>query len=355
MYKHILITGGAGFVGSNLALFLKQYRPKTKVTSFDNLKRRGSELNLERLREGGVNFVHGDVRFRDDLFSVEEVDLVIDCAAEPSVLAGINSSPQYLLDTNLNGAINCFEFARINKAAVFFVSTSRVYPYDVLNGARFTANRTRFDYAPTQEVAGLSSHGISEQLPLHGARSLYGATKLSAELLLQEYAATYGVSTIVNRFGCIAGPWQMGKTDQGVLALWVFRHLAKQSLSYVGFGGLGKQVRDFIHIDDACYIINQQIDNFPAFNGKIFNIGGGKVNSVSLRELTTLCQKITGQKVALHHDSNTRLVDLKNYISDNGQIQAAIGWQPKHSVEDIVRDTALWMENHYVKVSRILG
>jgi CDP-paratose 2-epimerase len=270
-------------------------------------------------------------------------------------MAGVNGSPQYLLDTNLAGAMNCFEFARQHQSDVFFISTSRIYPYDVLNNARFTANKHRFDYSAQQKVPGLSQMGIAESLPLTGVRSLYGATKLNAEFLLQEFAATYGIKMIINRFGCIAGPWQMGKTDQGVLALWVYRHLAKQPLSYVGFGGKGQQVRDFLHVSDACSVIDRQLEELPRLNGKIFNVGGGKGNSVSLAELTGLCQEATGQKVKLAADPETRPVDLKNYISDNRAIAAAINWQPRYSVKDIVVDAAAWMKDHFAEVSQVLG
>src|SRR4051812_25987042 len=111
-YKHILITGGAGFVGSNMALKLKRDYPEVSITVLDNLKRRGSELSLKRLKDAGITFVHGDIRNKEDLVFDEKIDLLIECSAEPSVLAGIDGSPEYLMNTNLVGTLNCLELAR---------------------------------------------------------------------------------------------------------------------------------------------------------------------------------------------------------------------------------------------------
>jgi CDP-paratose 2-epimerase len=164
------VTGGAGFVGSNLALRFKQSRPDHDVVAFDNLRRRGSELSLARLRQGGVRFVHGDVRVREDLFGIGDVGLLIDCAAEPSVLAGMDGSPDYVVQTNLGGTIHCLELARRCGAAVVFLSTSRVYPIEPINALRYQEQPTRFSLAAQQTTPGASAHGLSEQFPLEGAR-----------------------------------------------------------------------------------------------------------------------------------------------------------------------------------------
>lgn len=351
----ILITGGAGFVGSNLAMYFKVQRKVKNVIALDNLKRRGSELNVARLKEAGVIFIHGDVRSLADIESVGKFDLLIECSAEPSVMAGLNGSPDYLLQSNLVGAINCLEAARKNKAAFIFLSTSRVYPYQVLNNAKFQEDSTSFLFSDNQEITGLSVLGVSENFPLQGARSIYGATKLSAELLVAEYAASYGMKTIVNRFGCIAGPWQMGKTDQGVLALWVFQHLVQGKLSYIGYGGNGRQVRDFIHVDDVCEIIGLQVDEIAKVNGMTFNIGGGHKNAISLQELSILAQKFTGNKIDIASIAETRPVDLKCYITDNSHLYKVLHWQPQNSIERVVKDTAAWMKKEIEKIRPILG
>jgi CDP-paratose 2-epimerase len=238
-FKNILITGGAGFAGSNLALKLKADYPKTVITCLDNLKRRGSELSLRRLKAAGIEFVHGDIRSKEDLAGIS-FDLLIECSAEPSVLAGIESSPEYLLNTNLFGTVNCLEAVRKNNAAILFLSTSRIYPISPINELAFTESKKRFDIADQQSIPGVSSKGIAEQFPLDKPRSLYGVTKLASELIIAEYADTYGIRSVVNRCGVITGPWQMGKIDQGVFVLWVAKHYFNQSLSYIGYGGEGK-------------------------------------------------------------------------------------------------------------------
>jgi CDP-paratose 2-epimerase len=215
--RRILVTGGAGFVGANLSVALGERGDE--VIALDNLHRRGSELNVSRLREAGVQFVHGDVRSRDDLMAIDAVDAIVECSAEPSVLAGTraNGAP-YVVETNLLGAYHCFELARRDGAQVIFLSTSRVYPVAPLNGLRLRETETRFELEDDQPVPGASQDGIAEDFPLAGARTLYGATKLSAELLLAEYADAFGVRGAIDRCGVIAGPWQMGKVDQGVWA-----------------------------------------------------------------------------------------------------------------------------------------
>ncbi len=217
-YKNILVAGGAGFVGSNLALRFKNEYPEINVIVFDNLKRRGSELNLPRLKEKGITFIHGDIRNKED-FNDITFDLLIECSAEPSVLAGLNGSPEYVLNTNLVGTLNCLELARINNAAIVFLSTSRVYPYYPINNANYDEKETRFELSAEQKIRGISKKGISERLSLEGPRSIYGATKLASELFITEYIETYKIKGVINRFGCIAGPWQMGKVDQGVVVL----------------------------------------------------------------------------------------------------------------------------------------
>jgi CDP-paratose 2-epimerase len=354
-YKNILITGGAGFVGSNLALKLKEKYPRIEVSALDNLKRRGSELNLPRLKAAGVNFFHGDIRNKEDLEQIEKTDLILECSAEPSVLAGIYSSPEYVINTNLAGTINCLELARNRKADFFFFSTSRVYPVDPVNDLDYIEEENRFNLAEKQNLPGVSKIGISEDFPLEGARSFYGTTKLASEMLIQEYAYSYGLKGIINRSSVITGPWQMGKVDQGVFVLWVARHVFGGKLSYIGYGGQGKQVRDFIHIDDIFDVLDIQLNNFEKFNGGIFNIGGGLENSVSLKELTVLCEKVTGKKIEIDSVAEDRPADMKLYVTDYSKIQKISGWKPKASIEKIAEDVAKWIEDNKEQLRPILS
>ena len=344
---NILITGGAGFVGSSLAIHFKNKYPNSRVVSFDNLKRRGSEINLQKFKELGIEFVHGDIRTPSDFESLEgKWDVFFECSAEPSVLAGIHSSPKYLLETNLVGTINCLEFARQNCGLFIFLSTSRIYSMAPLREMNLIEKPTRFEIAPHQSIAGVGPEGISERFPTDSSRSLYGTSKLSSEYLVQEYAELYGLKSLINRCGVIAGPGQFGKVDQGVFTLWVARHFFNQPLKYTGFGGTGKQVRDLIHIEDLICLLEKQIESKSSFKAPCFNVGGGNFSSTSLLELTELCQKITGHKVPIGSEKESTSVDIPWYISDYSKAQNHFDWQPKKSVKDIVLDIKNWLEKN---------
>lgn len=337
-YKHVLITGGAGFVGSNLAIKLKTDFPELSITCLDNLKRRGSELAIKRLKEKDIEFVHGDIRSKEDLV-FENIDLLIECSAEPSVMAGINSAPDYLINTNLLGTLNCLEVARTHNAHVLFLSTSRIYPIKYINDLKFKESDNRFDILDGQEMQGASSKGIAENFPLDAPRSLYGATKLASELFLTEYMDSYGLKGINNRCGVITGPWQMGKVDQGVFVLWVAKHYFNKQLSYIGYGGEGKQVRDFIHIDDLYSAVKTELGDFDSYAGGTWNVGGGLENSVSLKELTALCEEITGNKIQIDSVKEDRPADLRFFITDSTKFleKSGLSWQKdaRATVQDI--------------------
>ena len=350
----ILITGGAGFIGSTLCVQLKLKYPNYQIVAFDNLKRRGSELNLSDFKSREIEFIHGDIRNIEDLKSAGHFDVLIEASAEPSVLAGLDSDPSYVINNNLYGSINCFNICLQHKAKLIFLSTSRVYPIDKIEQADFIEEETRFSFSDKQIEKGISRKGISELLDLFGPRSFYGTTKLSSELFIQEYAAFYGLSAAVTRFGVIAGPRQMGKTDQGVVTLWMAKHFWKQSLQYIGYGGMGKQVRDIMHVNDLVNLIDLQIHQIEKFNGKIYNAGGGIQNSASLMEMTTICEQITGNKIQIGSDKNNRPADLRIFITDNTKIENEIGWKPQYSVERTFTDIFEWIQSNEQLLEKIL-
>ena len=162
---------------------------------------------------------------------------MIECSAEPSVLAGFGDNPAYIINTNLSGTINCLELCRRKKSDIIFLSTSRVYPYNVINSLETVEDKTRFIWADKQkkEIPGWSRQGIGEDFPLYGPKTLYGATKLASEFLIQEYIANYGIKGVINRLGVIAGPWQFGKVDQGVFSLWMLAHYFKKAAQIYWF------------------------------------------------------------------------------------------------------------------------
>lgn len=349
----VLITGGAGFLGSSLALAVRRQWPGATVTALDNLRRRGSELNLPRLHEAGVRFVHGDIRNPEDLEDLPPAEFLLECSAEPSVLAGYGSGPRYVLGTNLLGTINCLEYARRHGAKVVFFSTSRVYPIDALNSVRYVETDTRFAWTDGQDTPGVSSGGVTEDFPLRGARSLYGMTKLASEMLLEEYAYAYGLRYVVNRCGVLAGPWQMGRIDQGIIAFWVLRHLRGEPLDYIGFGARGKQVRDFLHVEDLARLVLDQIERFEAFEGEVFNVGGGLAHSVSLQELTEFCREATGNEVAIGRRQETRTADIRIYVSDCAKLFERTAWRPARTAKETVEDIARWLRGQESKLSAI--
>lgn len=350
----ILVTGGAGFIGSSLCIQLKEKYPDYKIIAFDNLKRRGSELNLADFKDREIEFVHGDIRNMEDLNAVEGFDVLIEASAEPSVLSGLNSDPGYVINNNLYGSINCFNACLKHKAKLIFLSTSRVYPIETIENAAFVEEATRFSFSDHQTAKGISSKGISEELDLSGARSFYGTTKLSSELFIKEYSSFYGMQSAMTRFGVIAGPRQMGKTDQGVVTLWMAKHYWKQSLKYIGYGGLGKQVRDILHVQDLIALIDFQIHNIEKFNGKVYNAGGGLGSSVSLLEMTQICEEITGNKIRIDSEIENRPADLRIYITDNSKIETEIGWKPKKSARDVFGDIFQWIKTNEQQLTNIL-
>jgi CDP-paratose 2-epimerase len=352
--KKIVVTGGAGFIGSNLSLLLKAKYPQLQVIAFDNLKRRGSELNVQRLIKGGVSFIHGDVRFESDIASIGNFDLMIECSAEPSVLSGFNSSPNYMLDTNLNGLINCLNVCKKNHSRIIFLSSSRVYPYNKLNQELYIEEDTRYSFAQNSG-SNLTKRGISESYPLNGIRSLYGASKLSAEFIINEYCSMYSMGSVINRCGVIAGPWQFGKVDQGIVTHWIMAHYLNHPLTYIGYGGHGKQVRDILHIDDLFEVVDMQIRNFDKCSGSTFNIGGGVDVSISLLELTHICRSITGNIVPIESLAENRDADLRIYISDTTKFEKEFGWSPRKNVRSIVEDIHKWIVENFRQLEFIVN
>lgn len=353
-HKNILITGGAGFVGSSMALQLKAKYPEYEIYVLDNLKRRGSELNIPRLKTAGIHFIHGDIRNKEDFDGLPRIDCILEASAEPSVLAGIDSTPDYLINTNLSGTINCLNFATRNKSDFIFLSTSRIYPIERIESIAYEEEATRFTISEEQHFNGISSKGLSETFPLDGYRSLYGTTKLASEYFIQEYKQFFGLRTVINRCGVLTGPWQMGKIDQGVVVLWIAKHFWKQPLSYIGYGGTGKQVRDMLHTDDLFRLIDWQMHHLDEINGEIFNVGGGADISLSLQEMTSLCEEMTGNKISIQQVPENRTADIRIYITDNSKVTSKTGWQPKISAKQIFSEIYEWIRMNEDQLAGIL-
>jgi CDP-paratose 2-epimerase len=277
-----------------------------------------------------------------------EFDVCIEASAEPSVMAGLNSSRRYLIDTNLVGLVNALDACAKNSAKLIFLSSSRIYPMNPINSLDYEECETRYKLTSQEEY--ITNGGFNEEFPIKGARTLYGATKLAAELLIEEYCEMFGLQAIVNRCGVLAGAWQFGKVDQGFMTLWCASHFYKNPLTIFGNG---KQVRDVLNVTDLYELINLQIGNFDKFDRGTFNVGGGLSNSVSLLEL----EKITSEVIGANELSfaQTRGLDIKYYVSDNTKINTLCGWSPKKSVADTVREISEWINANSKELKPILG
>jgi CDP-paratose 2-epimerase len=230
-----------------------------------------------------------------------------------------------------------------------------VYPIQRLRKLPLERQGDRLEIPETACGQGWSRRGIATDFPLSGHRSMYGATKLAAELICDEYRAMYGLQIVINRCGVIAGPWQMGKVDQGFVALWAARHVYGGALSYIGFGGDGLQVRDVLHVADLCDLIRVQLADLPRYDGAVFNVGGGRERSVSLLELTRLCAERAGRTIPFSRVEKTTAADVPYYVTDNGAITEASGWAPSRSVSALVDDVFAWLREHRTALEPVLG
>jgi CDP-paratose 2-epimerase len=338
--RTILVTGGAGFIGSSICFHLRENYPSLTVLALDNLSRKGAEYNIPRFRKAGIGFIHADIRCREDLRLKGNIDALIECSAEPSVMAGYGNNPESIIAVNLTGALNCFELAREKGADIIFLSSSRVYPYAALNALPYRETATRYEWL------GGHGRGIDTDFPLNGSRTLYGATKLAAEQILLEYTTQFPLRGVINRCGVVAGPWQFGKADQGVFTFWLMAHMNKSPLSYIGFGGSGKQVRDVLHVLDLCRLIAVQLEDMDRGNGKIFNAGGGPVNSLSLCETTELCRELTGATIPIGQVRDERPGDVRVYCTDNRAVTETFGWKPEKNASGTLQDIHAWLSSH---------
>lgn len=332
---HILVTGGCGFVGSHVAIHLRETGHKVSV--MDNLVRRGSERNIAVLDRLGISFFHGDVRNPEDLANLPSgIELICDTSAQPSVVTGY-ANPLFDITNNGLGAIHILEYARSRCLPLIFWSSNRVYGADRLNALPRRETASRFEYDPNawnripagQRPAGFDPvHGVSEEFSIDGGqRSIYGLSKLIADAACQEYANAYNLPTVVNRFGVISGVGQFGHADQGWVVWWAIAHWFKLPLTYLGWQG--KQVRDVLFIEDMLSVLDLQLSSISSFRGDVFNLGGGASNAISLCEATRCMQEISGRSTSVTYSDKARKGDVVLYWTDNRKASQRLGWQPK--------------------------
>ncbi len=325
----ILITGIAGFVGCNMARSFKGHFADIDIMGIDNLSRRGSEANLAELKELGCKVIHGDIRCKEDIDDLPKVDWVLDCAAIPTVTAGVDSGTLALINNNLTGTIFLLEKCRRDNCGFIILSTSRVYSINEL--ASLPIDENEYALAIRKNAAypqGFSEYGIAENFSIAAPVSLYGATKLASEMLALEYHYTFGFPVWINRCGVIAGPGQFGKIDQGIFSFWIYQYLLNKPLSFIGFGGTGKQVRDMIHPYDVFRLVEKQISGSNSAAPRVLNIGGGLDNALSLAQLDQFCKEHIIRGKQINKVSENRKFDIPLYISDCRQARLHWDWQP---------------------------
>lgn len=334
----ILITGGCGFVGANLILFLKN--KNFNVTSIDNLSKKGSKFNLGLLKKNNIKNYNFDVSKKKFIKKLPKFDLIIDCCAEAAVEFSKKKFNK-VINTNLIGTLNILEKCKKDKSKIIFLSSSRVYPINLIYKKIGSVNFKK--KIPIKKM-------INENDRLTGPKTIYGSTKLASEMFIEEFSYAFGLKYIINRCGVISGPLQFGKEDQGFVSLWTWRHILRKKLNYIGFGGFGNQVRDVLHIYDLCELIFIQINKFNKVFNKTFNVGGSKKNYISLKKLTELCQKITKNKIKFSKIKKTSIYDIPYYISNNRLVSNTYNWKPKRKMFDIVNDIYLWIVNNQIKL-----
>lgn len=325
----ILITGGCGFVGANLALYLKT--KGFNVFSLDNLSRKGSKYNLRLLKKNKIKNYKIDIAEYKKIIKLPKFDLIIDCCAEAAVEIS-KKEVDKVLTTNFIGTYNILKKIKKDSSKLIFLSSSRVYP--IKNNKKIIKSKLKI-----KELIG-------EKDSIIGSRSLYGFTKLASEMLIEEFSYAFGINYIINRCGVISGPLQFGKQDQGFISLWIWRHLIKKNMKYIGFGGYGHQVRDVLHIKDLCGLIFIQIKKINKINNKLFTVGGSKKSYTSLNQLTKMCEKLTQNKINFTKISKTSIYDIPYYISDNSFVSKTYNWKPKSDIKKVVQDVYVWLKNN---------
>jgi CDP-paratose 2-epimerase len=344
----ISIAGICGFVGSSLARWFRAAGEGVSVFGLDNLARPGSEINRPLLRSMGIEVFHGDVRVASDLEGLPGADWMIDAAANPSVLAGVDgrSSSRQLAGHNLEGTLNLLEYAKGFGAGFVLLSSSRVYSIPALAQLpmKVAGNAFRLDTRQTLP-AGISAEGIAETFSVAPPVSLYGSTKLAAEILALEYGFAFQFPVWVNRCGVLAGAGQFGTADQGVVSYWMHAHAARRPLRYLGFGGCGYQVRDVFHPDDLAGLLWRQMHDNQTGGERLFNVGGGIGNSLSLAELTYICDGYFGPHTPLA-DGRERLFDLPWIVMDSRRAGERFGWTPERKLSSILEEIAMHAREH---------
>jgi CDP-paratose 2-epimerase len=343
-----LVTGSSGLVGSEVCAYLTERG--AAVHGIDNNQRAvffgpagDTGWNRERLQRTLPRFEHHSVDIRDrsritDLVRTIRPALVVHAAAQPSHDRAA-SIPFDDFETNALGTLNLLEAVRefCRESPFAFMSTNKVYG-DLPNSIAMQELATRWDYCE-QEFA----HGIGESFSVdQSTHSLFGASKLAADVLVQEYGRYFGMPTCCLRAGCVTGPNHSGVELHGFLSYLVKRNI--EGREYRVYGYKGKQVRDNIHARDVAAFIHAFWQS-PRV-GEVYNIGGGKENSCSILEAFELVQSLTGRAQICAYEDTARRGDHICYYSDLRKMKAHYpGWSVASSLRDTLREiVSTWNE-----------
>lgn len=351
MNKTIIITGGCGFIGTNICLLAA--KKGYEVIAFDSFIRPYTEENAKVLMDAGIIIIRGDTRNQHDLERLPKKAFgIIHLAANPGIPWSIKW-PLYDFTVNALGTLHILEFARNNNnIPVIFASTNKVYSEEI-NLIPIVEKELRYIWDLTQissQIArgavleGISPKGINENFPMDSSgrfpHSPYGVSKSTGDLYCQEYYHIYGLPTVVNRMSCIYGLYQKGVEDQGWTDWFVRAKIANRPLNIYGDG---KQVRDSLFGTDLADLYLQELENIDKVKGQIFNIGGGVKHNISLLEAIKFLDDKKGKKLK-YNFKPWRRADQKIYITDISKIKKYLGWEPKTSIYDGL--DRIWEQYH---------
>ena len=342
----IVVSGGCGFVGSALINALLDADSSLQISALDNFSRPGSYINRDPLQDRGVRLFHADLRNPSDLEESPGADWIIDAAANPAVMAGIDgrTTSRQLLEHNLIGTINLLEFAKKQRAGFILLSTSRVYSIETLAALPVKVRDGSFVPSATERLPeGVSDLGVSEQFDTRPPLSLYGASKLASETIALEYGATFDFPVWINRCGILAGAGQFGRPDQGIFAFWINSYLRQQPMSYIGFDGTGFQTRDCLHPRDLVPLLKAQMREGTSKKPRAINLGGGVERAMSLAQLSDWCSR-RFQKHSIGKDLRSRPFDIPWMVMDTSLALQHWDWRPQTSLEAILEEIALHAE-----------
>jgi CDP-paratose 2-epimerase len=337
--RPVLVTGGCGFIGCNLADRLAGRGDRVLV--LDNLARAGVRENAQWLKSR-----HGDrvaitvADIRDPIpviDAVREARAVLHLAAQVAVTDSV-TDPAADFEINARGTLNVLEAVRLHNGAapVIFASTNKVYGRLIEDGEIALSGRR---YVPASD---LLAGGISENAPLD-FYSPYGCSKGTADQYVHDYGRVFGLKTVVMRMSCIYGPRQFGTEDQGWIAHFLLSAIRGTPLTIYGDG---KQVRDALHVSDAAAAWLAALDQIALARGRVFNLGGGPANAISLLELIDRVTELTGRNVT-YRFANWRPGDQPWYVTDTRALSDALGWTPQLSLAEGLRSLHGWLDGRF--------